>query len=240
MGRSMGMRARVSVLAASAIMIAACTSTYEGEEPIPLPTRNAQVGAPGDEPAPSEPVGGSSGSSSTPTACTAGATETMACDGKNACTGQKTRACQGGTWGSYGACTGATGACTPGASRNVGCGCNGTRPQACTTSCAWADNGSCGGESCPGGHLCTGSSCCNNGCGGLTCGATNGCGNVCNPGSGCTIPCSNECTPGTYRCLSDDVWQECGNFDGDSCTEWGGGGSCYAQGKACSMGICFT
>jgi hypothetical protein len=234
MGRSRGRRPHALVVVTSALAIAACTDAYKAEEePIALPTRDAPVEDPASptEPPVTEPP---------PGPCTGAASETIPCDGKNACTGQKTRTCKGGMWGSFGACSGATGACTPGATRNLGCGCNGQQQQTCATSCTWTNSGTCAGQSCPSGHLCNGSSCCNHSCSGLTCGATNGCGTVCHAGSGCTIPCSNECTPGTYRCLNEDIWQECGNFDGDSCVEWGGGGSCYAQDKACSMGICFT
>jgi hypothetical protein len=52
--------------------------------------------------------------------------------------------------------------------------------------------------------------------------------------------CSNECSPGQKRCLDGDAWQECGNWDGDSCLEFGGWWSCAQSypGTHCSSGYC--
>jgi len=51
-----------------------------------------------------------------------------------------------------------------------------------------------------------------------------------------TIPCSDECAGGK-RC-GDDGWQSCGNFDLDSCLEWGGGGTCEEGTHCTGQGEC--
>ena len=48
--------------------------------------------------------------------------------------------------------------------------------------------------------------------------------------------CSNDCTSPSTRCLSNSV-QSCGNFDADSCYEWGQTTPC-ADGQTCESGQC--
>ncbi|HOX30398.1 MAG TPA: hypothetical protein P5080_05590 [Candidatus Paceibacterota bacterium] len=56
-------------------------------------------------------------------------------------------------------------------------------------------------------------------------------------GGQCVIICSDECASGAKRCANGKV-ETCGNYDGDSCTEWGDAQDCQA-GKICSGdGIC--
>jgi uncharacterized repeat protein (TIGR01451 family) len=47
----------------------------------------------------------------------------------------------------------------------------------------------------------------------------------------CTT-CTNDCTSGAKRCSNGQV-QTCGNYDSDSCTEWGGDSDC-PTGKTCT------
>jgi hypothetical protein len=56
----------------------------------------------------------------------------------------------------------------------------------------------------------------------------------------CVGSCSNECSAGQKRCLDGDAWEECGNYDGDECLEWGGWWSCSQSypGTTCSNGYC--
>lgn len=83
--------------------------------------------------------------------------------------------------------------CGPGSGCTPFCGdgyCNGSEScSSCRTDC-----GSCsGGDGSPPGG---GGPSCNNSCSGLTCGSTNNCGNICQPGSGCTVTCPSSCTYG--------------------------------------------
>ncbi|MDD5221150.1 MAG: hypothetical protein PHV47_00870, partial [Candidatus Pacebacteria bacterium] len=39
--------------------------------------------------------------------------------------------------------------------------------------------------------------------------------------SGCPSCCTNECSSGQKRCSSTTGYQTCGNYDSDSCYEWG-------------------
>ena len=57
---------------------------------------------------------------------------------------------------------------------------------------------------------------------------------VCISGSNCT----NGCTSGSKRCNDNNV-ETCGNYDPDSCTEWGGSVACSA-GLICSDGVCIS
>ncbi len=47
--------------------------------------------------------------------------------------------------------------------------------------------------------------------------------------------CTNDCNQGTTRCATSIVKQACGNYDADSCTEWGGDFSCA---NGCELGVC--
>ena len=68
----------------------------------------------------------------------------------------------------------------------------------------------------------------------------------CPPGTYCTgfferecLPsCSDDCTPsGSLRCADTDTYQTCGDYDPDSCLEWGGDTNC-AVGEVCESGTC--
>ncbi len=52
-------------------------------------------------------------------------------------------------------------------------------------------------------------------------------------------PCSHDCSSGARRCRGGG-WQQCGDYDGDPCREWGGGGACdgrcFSDGRCCSEG----
>lgn len=50
--------------------------------------------------------------------------------------------------------------------------------------------------------------------------------------------CTNECQSGAKQC-SGNGYQTCGNYDSDSCTEWGSVINC-SSGKVCSGGSCIT
>ncbi len=65
-----------------------------------------------------------------------------------------------------------------------------------------------------------------------------GTGRVCEPATGqCRDDCSDECPTGGRQCLDDDTYQLCGNWDQDSCLEWGGNTDCQS-GYICSSGNC--
>ena len=49
--------------------------------------------------------------------------------------------------------------------------------------------------------------------------------------------CTDECTSGTTQCSGSGKVQTCGNYDGDSCLEWGGDTDCN-DGQICSAGVC--
>jgi hypothetical protein len=55
----------------------------------------------------------------------------------------------------------------------------------------------------------------------------------------CDTSCSSECTAGSTRCDGSDGYQECGDFDSDSCLEWGPKVLCNT-GETCSNGVCST
>jgi hypothetical protein len=50
--------------------------------------------------------------------------------------------------------------------------------------------------------------------------------------------CTNDCSSGAKQCSGNSV-QACGNYDTDSCLEWGGTTAC-ASGTTCSAGVCKT
>jgi hypothetical protein len=64
-----------------------------------------------------------------------------------------------------------------------------------------------------------------------------GAGRTCSGGL-CVTSCYNECTASGLKRCSGDVAQTCGNYDSDSCLEWGGNIDCSAEGKSCSWGEC--
>ncbi len=66
---------------------------------------------------------------------------------------------------------------------------------------------------------CAGKQCGNDGCGG-SCG-TCAVGQSCNINGQCVADCTNECSIGQKRCLG-NFSQSCGNYDADSCLEFGG------------------
>ena len=55
-------------------------------------------------------------------------------------------------------------------------------------------------------------------------------------GGVCVAVCQDECEPGQRRCVGNS-YQVCGGFDGDPCTEFGGGGACEDD-EACDEGAC--
>jgi len=62
-----------------------------------------------------------------------------------------------------------------------------------------------------------------------------GWGQTCSNGS-CQATCTDECSSGQRRC-SGNGYQICGNYDSDSCTEWGDGQAC-GWNETCSNGYC--
>ena len=58
----------------------------------------------------------------------------------------------------------------------------------------------------------------------------------CVTGSGC----SDDCTAGAKHCVDGDNYQECGNFDADTCLDWSQNYSCSTSwpGTVCSNGYC--
>ena len=62
-----------------------------------------------------------------------------------------------------------------------------------------------------------------------------GTGETCSNGD-CSVACTDECSSGTKQC-SGNGYQTCGNYDSDSCLEWGTVTAC-GSGEACSNGSC--
>jgi hypothetical protein len=52
-----------------------------------------------------------------------------------------------------------------------------------------------------------------------------------------TFGCGDECVAGSHQCSDPSSEQTCGNYDNDSCTEWGATAAC-AEGDFCSAGHC--
>ena len=105
--------------------------------------------------------------------------------------------------------------------------CKGAPPPAtCTDSIKNQDetDRDCGGTKCP---KCPNTNSCkiNNDCQS----------NYCNPSTLKCESCTNECTSGATRCSSTNVKQTCGNYDTDTCSEWGGDLTCQ---YGCSNGQC--
>jgi len=77
------------------------------------------------------------------------------------------------------------------------------------------------------------------------CGSTITCGTCptdqqCDNNGMCVTPgaCSNDCSPvGARRCSGTTSYQVCGNYDTDSCLEWGNMTSC-TYGQTCKDGMC--
>lgn len=81
----------------------------------------------------------------------------------------------------------------------------------------------------------------------ISCSASYGAGFTCSEGFcvGAEPPppagCTDECASGEKICVDGDQWDECGDHDGDGCTEWGAVYSCSASYGAeftCSQGYC--
>jgi hypothetical protein len=54
-------------------------------------------------------------------------------------------------------------------------------------------------------------------------------GEICSQGN-CVANCTDECQAGTQRCIAGmEAYEVCGEYDGDSCTEWGGQVNCQAD-----------
>lgn len=79
----------------------------------------------------------------------------------------------------------------------------------------------------------------------ITCGVVGGCKQIvadsvcsggCNAGQ-CAATCTDECGAGTTKCLNASTMQICGNYDADSCVEWGGNSAC-GNGCDSSTGQC--
>jgi hypothetical protein len=64
-------------------------------------------------------------------------------------------------------------------------------------------------------------------------------GTICSNGACVPLPpsCTNECAANSFQCLNVSHLLQCGNFDADSCTEWGFSKVC-AAGSQCSNGAC--
>jgi len=52
-----------------------------------------------------------------------------------------------------------------------------------------------------------------------------------------TPSCEDECSYGEQRCLDENTLQSCGNYDNDTCLEWGGNIACE---NGCAGGVCLT
>jgi len=50
-------------------------------------------------------------------------------------------------------------------------------------------------------------------------------------------PCIDQCSRGQSQCTSTTTWQVCGQYDGDTCLDWGPARTCPA-GSTCSAGAC--
>jgi hypothetical protein len=102
------------------------------------------------------------------------------------------------------------------------------------------DEGGDGGDGGNGGGGCTpnclGKVCGSDGCGG-SCGTCD-VGENCEEGK-CVSPCTSLCSLGDKRCVGQNSFQECGDFNGDSCYEWGTSRNCDF-GKICSEGVCVS
>jgi hypothetical protein len=112
--------------------------------------------------------------------------------------------------------------------------------------CGNYDSDSCtewgGDTSCPGGSECQYGSCCKKD--GVFCSkpgtsSQECCGGMCSPYSVCESACTNECSPTEKRCKTNTTWEVCGNFDSDSCTEWGGEVIC-GENQHCDNGNCVS
>ncbi|MBW1808120.1 MAG: PQQ-binding-like beta-propeller repeat protein, partial [Deltaproteobacteria bacterium] len=64
-------------------------------------------------------------------------------------------------------------------------------------------------------------------------------GEICDPlDPACVDDCINECVnTGDKQCADEDTYETCGNWDQDSCLEWGDATDC-TSGWVCSNGIC--
>jgi len=138
--------------------------------------------------------------------------------------------------------------CLPGAKR-----CNGNILETCKSDGSeWQTTENCGTA-----KYCSGTSClaCSTGYANCDQNVTNGCeinlnnnnnncgscGKVCASGTSCqsgvcVSSCTDECSSGQTRCLG-NYKQTCGDYDADSCTEWGGGVLCQ---YGCSNGECIS
>jgi hypothetical protein len=74
-------------------------------------------------------------------------------------------------------------------------------------------------------------------CGGTECYECNAGWDV--SGSSCVAPCMDECSPsGKQECVDGSNTKTCGNYDGDSCLEWGDFTSCSGATPQCIWGMC--
>ncbi|MDO8563840.1 MAG: hypothetical protein Q7R87_02440 [Nanoarchaeota archaeon] len=82
------------------------------------------------------------------------------------------------------------------------------------------------------------------------CTDSNACGTVANKpveSQSCTIPtptplpsCTNECNVSNQKlCLNQNTYKNCGNYDSDSCLEWGNVSQCNL-GEVCNNNICIS
>ena len=55
-----------------------------------------------------------------------------------------------------------------------------------------------------------------------------------------SVPCTNECAVDSRMCVDDFTYQICGNYDQDSCSEWGDTGICNQETEICSNGNCIS
>lgn len=58
-------------------------------------------------------------------------------------------------------------------------------------------------------------------------------------GGGGEISCQNQCVSGQRRCVEEDSYQVCGDFNKDGCSEWGVVDICLGVNPFCKDGFCF-
>lgn len=101
----------------------------------------------------------------------------------------------------------------------------------CTPSCQWSSVSACANSASDG---CGGT--CTRNMDGTSCGTNQ----VCFNGACITPVCNNECSLGQITCTDGTHYQACGNYDADSCLEFGGTTSSCSSPDICQNGGCVT